>query len=107
MNDHFDYKFEHIRSDPDELLIALDYNDKPDSPHPIMLFRPADDDEHYHIELTRQEAIILRDWLDRYLGDKPAAIAVEIRETVLAEDRHSSAAVYNAEAVEVCLAQDR
>lgn len=108
--DEFEYRSTQICPGPyDDLCIVMDYNDDPKDPHPVMLFTPDmnDTDEHYHIELTREQATVLRNWLDKYLNDKPVVISASIVEPLTAEDSHSSAAVYNAATVEICVAQDR
>ena len=51
--------------------IGWDYNDNPSDEkqrYPVFLFIPdMEDPDHYHIELNRKQARILRDWLNDYL----------------------------------------
>jgi hypothetical protein len=60
-----------IESDFDNLSISWDYvvTDTPDMGFPVLLFTPNmnNTDEHYHIELRTQEALKLRNWLNKFL----------------------------------------
>jgi hypothetical protein len=54
------------------LDISLDYHRTPKRPHPVFLVTkenglPAPD--HWHIDINKRKARMLRDWLNRYLGE--------------------------------------
>ena len=51
--------------------VGLDYDTNPEKTYPVFLFVPDRKQfTHWHLPLTRQQARRLRDWLNRYLGDK-------------------------------------
>lgn len=53
------------------LSISWDFNGEENKVFPVLLYTPnLQQDDHFHIELTRGEAGILYYWLDRYLTDK-------------------------------------
>lgn len=56
-------------ADEDEQFIKNP--DWPGPKFPVILFTPNMDDpsRHHHIELTREQASLLRDWMDEYLKD--------------------------------------
>lgn len=59
------------RSKRQSFDISLDYDTDPEKTFPVFLFIPDRKQfTHWHIPLTRQQARRLRDWLNRYLGDK-------------------------------------
>lgn len=60
----------------EELSISRDidgYSYEIEKQIPVFLFVPKDPDpvnnDHYHIELTKEKALALRDWLNNYLLD--------------------------------------
>lgn len=63
----------------DCLSVSWDYRDDPEDKSqrkPVFLYTPHMDDldkggcpHHYHIELTREQALILKDWLVDYIED--------------------------------------
>jgi hypothetical protein len=58
----------------DNLSVSWDYDSNKDDltqRRPVFLYTPWMDntDDHYHIELTRNQAIVLRDWLNDYLEE--------------------------------------
>lgn len=60
-----------IKSDPfHNLSISWEPVDK-ESKIPVLLFSPSMNDSanHYHIEMTKEEAKILKEWLTLYLED--------------------------------------
>lgn len=62
-----DNKIDHLRISWD-----CDYpeTDPSEKRHPVFLFVPDyDQEDHWHIELTRQEALELRNWLNDYIKD--------------------------------------
>lgn len=91
----------------DNLSISLDYHTDPDETYPVLLFVPdTNDPNHYHIELDREQAERLRNWLDIYLN-RSSEIAVTIDETVLADDDCSGPVCFSVGTVEACQAKDR
>lgn len=65
----------------DNLSIGWDYEDDPEDAsqrYPVFLFIPdTEHHNHYHIELDREKAQILRDWLDDFLQNKPTTYRKE------------------------------
>jgi hypothetical protein len=68
---NYDPKIMIIKPGPwDKLSISLNYDTDPTDTHPVFLFVPnVIESEHYHIILTRKQAIELSGWLDDYLGE--------------------------------------
>lgn len=54
------------------LSISRDYNTRPSFFFPVFLFTPDPNDtnNHFHISLTKKQAIKLRDWLNKYIRDR-------------------------------------
>lgn len=50
------------------LSLSLDYFDKPEDKIPVILFTPdkQNSDNHFHIELSRDEVKELKKWIDEY-----------------------------------------
>jgi hypothetical protein len=65
----YDAKILSITPGPyDALSISLDYDDDPQKLFPVFLFVPImDQPEHWHIQLNREQAVKLRDWLNDYM----------------------------------------
>lgn len=55
----------------DNLQISWDYDTNPNYRYPVFLFTPDmdDTDTHYHIQLTRSDAVQLAGWLRSYIRD--------------------------------------
>lgn len=53
----------------DNLQASLDYEDSPEYPYACLLYTPymSDTNNHYHIQLTRESVIKLRDWLNEVI----------------------------------------
>lgn len=52
------------------LWISRDYSRLSKFFFPVFLFEPSYSDGHYHIELTKKQAIKLRNWLNKYIKDR-------------------------------------
>jgi hypothetical protein len=54
------------------LTISVDYYENPKELHPVLLYVPNDyEDEHHHIELSKESALELKNWLEAYLKENP------------------------------------
>lgn len=60
-----------VNSKRNNLCISVDQDDKDTGKYPVLLYTPSMDDtnDHYHIPLTRKEAVELILWLQSYLQD--------------------------------------
>lgn len=52
------------------LEISLDYDTDPLKTYPVLLFVPhlRNPDEHFHVDLNKEQAKTLRDYLDEWLA---------------------------------------
>jgi hypothetical protein len=60
-----------IEDDQNNLRVNWDREDPRQPRSAVLLFTPnmANTEDHHHIELTRERAIKLRDWLNEFLND--------------------------------------
>ena len=64
-----------INQDRDNLSVSFDSGTrriKEDEVGVVFLYTPdmSNTEEHYHIELNRQEATLLKEWLESFLNEK-------------------------------------
>lgn len=51
----------------DNLIISIDEIDEPVA---MMLYTPnIDEEDHFHIAINKEQAVILRDWLSEFIKD--------------------------------------
>lgn len=64
----FDPKVLNLTKDLDISLDIDGFPEELDKTVPVFLFVPKHDSDHYHVMLSKEKAVALRDWLTDYLG---------------------------------------
>ena len=53
-------------------ILSINYEEENQQKYPVLLYVPNKEEfTHYHIELSRKEASLLKDWLEDFLKDNP------------------------------------